>query len=179
MSRISGWSSVSFMNVGAARQAKDLSDTDQLALQLPIAAPSLTRASYIVSDSNRHAVDTLVRWRDANEPFLAICGAPKSGKTHLATILLEDGEAVCRHVNDKMLEHDAASSAPLMLIDGVETLDDPRRLLAAVESVRARTRAAGSGRPASRRTGPAVCATCARGLRRWREYRWKSLTRRF
>ena len=126
------------MNVGVARQAKVLSDSDQLALQLPIAAPALTRASYIVSDSNRHAVDTLLSWRDANEPFLAICGAPKSGKTHLATILLEGGEAVCRHVNDKLLERDAASSAPLMLIDGVETLDDPRRLLAAVESVRAR-----------------------------------------
>ncbi len=126
------------MNVGVASQAKVLSDSDQLALQLPIAAPSLTRASYIVSESNRNAFDTLVRWRDANEPFLTICGAPKSGKTHIATILLEDGDAISRHVNDEILECDAASRAPMMLVDGVEALDDPRRLLAAIESVRAR-----------------------------------------
>jgi chromosomal replication initiation ATPase DnaA len=102
-----------------------------------------------VSESNKDVLDTLERWRASPEQFLAICGARQAGKTHLASILLEDGEAVSLHANDCNHARDIDDDG-VLVIDGMDALHSPKGFLAFVESARNRERRVvfvGSGDP--------------------------------
>jgi chromosomal replication initiation ATPase DnaA len=64
----------------------------QLPLDLPL-RPALGRDAYIVSDSNAMAVaavDDVTGWPNGK---MVLCGAPSSGKTHLAHVWAHDNDA--------------------------------------------------------------------------------------
>ena len=101
----------------------------QIPLGLPLRPPQFDRASFIDSDSNRTALQTVDSWRETNEPALVICGPASAGKTHLAHIVAEGMDA------DFISAGDVRRSAPnasLTVIDDLPGALAPLDLLKAV-----------------------------------------------
>ncbi len=44
------------------------------------------RADFLVAESNAHAVAMIDRWPDWPSPIMVLCGPPRCGKTHLASV---------------------------------------------------------------------------------------------
>jgi len=64
----------------------------QQALDLPV-EPRFGRADFLVSDSNRAALEWIERWPGWSAPALVLYGPPGSGKTHLAHLWRESAGA--------------------------------------------------------------------------------------
>jgi chromosomal replication initiation ATPase DnaA len=99
----------------------------QLTLDLPRAPPAMTRANFVVTESNAAAFAAAQAWARSAEPTLVVCGPPASGKTHLARIVAE--------------------IAPAAIVDGLERWDDPRSLLARLDGAGGRLVLVGRGDP--------------------------------
>ncbi|MEM6413357.1 MAG: hypothetical protein AAF720_01720 [Pseudomonadota bacterium] len=112
-----------------------MSVIDQYSLDLPPNPAKMSRADFIFTEANRADLDTLDAWGRSDDFALAICGAPSSGKTHLAAILCEQlvGEMI-QVAEDGGI--DRVADGPLFIIDGLERLTRPNLLLEAVERAR-------------------------------------------
>ncbi len=92
----------------------------------------LTRDNFIIADCNRDAFDILQKYPDWPSPFLAIYGAPKSGKSHLIKAWMQDKNSdinihQCRFSKLTMLDNDLPNHTLLWLDDDTpneNNLDD-------------------------------------------------------
>lgn len=90
----------------------------QIALGLKPPAPRRSRGDFVVTEGNRHLLETLDRWRASTDALLVVTGPEASGKTHLLQILADSaGEVVA-------------------LLDDADGNDDPRALLLRIEESR-------------------------------------------
>ncbi len=104
----------------------------QIALGLEPRAPRRSRKDFVVSESNRLALETLDRWRGSVETMLVVNGPEASGKTHLLQILADD------------------AGKTVALLDDADRNSDPRALFSRIEQARetsARLAIAGRGDP--------------------------------
>ena len=110
----------------------------QLAIGLPPHPPAYGREDFIVSASNRHAYDMVVRWPHWVEPFMSVVGPRHAGKSHLAHIWAEQAKArfvpidqLATHSSQEWLEgHDA------LVLEDVEQLHDEEALFHLLNHVR-------------------------------------------
>ncbi|MCH9845542.1 MAG: hypothetical protein K0U39_08550 [Alphaproteobacteria bacterium] len=84
----------------------------------------LTRDNFIIADCNRDAFDILQKYPDWPAPFLAIYGAPKSGKSHLIKAWMQDKNIAqhihqCRFSELAMLDDDLPNHTLLWLDDDI------------------------------------------------------------
>ena len=92
----------------------------------------LTRDNFIIADCNRDAFDILQKYPDWPSPFLAIYGAPKSGKSHLIKAWMQDKNSdinihQCRFSELTMLDDNLPNDTLLWLDDDIadeNNLDD-------------------------------------------------------
>ena len=109
----------------------DGAEEGQLPLDLPVRPPRMTRDDFIVSDANAADLATLDAWLASDAAALAICGAPSSGKTHLAAIAAQSLGADHVYVaEDGGLDH--AAGGPAFVIDNLDQLRRPGLLLEAI-----------------------------------------------
>ncbi|HNS85756.1 MAG TPA: hypothetical protein PKH09_02565 [Parvularculaceae bacterium] len=111
------------------------SESRQIVLDLPALAPRMTRAEFVISESNRATLETLDAWMRAAEPMLTICGPEGSGKTHILQMLTRET---------------AAAGTPIIAVDDVHLAGDPQDILALIERARGEGRRiafAGRGAP--------------------------------
>lgn len=102
----------------------------QLALALPETPPSYDPDGFVLSEANDAAWRIARGWAVSDDPALIICGPPKSGKTHLAHVIV--GERPCRFVDPLGLE-DGLVDASLVVVDDLPA-QDPLGFLTTLES---------------------------------------------
>jgi chromosomal replication initiation ATPase DnaA len=105
----------------------------QAVLDLPPAAPSFTRAAFVVAASNEQSLATADAWVKSAERAIVVSGPAGAGKTHLVRI-------IATAIDDLVVIDDAGEKAP------------PEAILAALESAThggGRVAIAGRGEPLS------------------------------
>jgi len=131
----------------SAVEAATRSKARQLLLSLPQNPPRYDRSSFIISESNAAAFQTATSWLQSSEPMLVICGPPRTGKTHLAHIIVEPGDGIIVSVTDFM---SGIKLAPLIVIDDFPGAAHGRPLLTALSELTVRNQRAvlaGAGDP--------------------------------
>lgn len=94
----------------------------QLTFDLP-AKPALGRDAFFVSPANAAAVLRLEHWRDWPGRRLALCGAPGTGKTHLAHVWAAQSGAVIIGAGDLIKTGaDALSRHPCLVLENAEAI---------------------------------------------------------
>ncbi len=107
-------------------------ETPPLSAQLPLDLPNrpalMRRENLVVTEANAADVATIDAWLSADDLSLAICGAPSSGKTHLASIIAHEAKATLVSVaEDGGIDH--AADGDVFIIDNLERLTRPTLLL--------------------------------------------------
>ncbi len=104
----------------------------QIVLDLPASEPRLTRADYVVGESNEGALLTIEAWASSNEPLLVICGPKGSGKTHLAQIVAAQFGAIYEPAASGDDLDAAIAPDAIIVYDATERAGDPEKILAAI-----------------------------------------------
>lgn len=112
-----------------------LSDRPQLGLDLTVRRTDYRRSNFVVTAANAGALGLTLAFLESNEPGLAVTGPPGSGKTHLLHILAEAGGGEV--IEAAALDGAGGDPGALMIVDNAHNAD-PKRLLALLETVRAR-----------------------------------------
>ncbi len=92
----------------------------QLPFELPL-PPRLGREDFLVSSSNRAALDGVERWPEWPDAVTLLVGPPGSGKTHLCHVWAERAQARWLRPADMALDLGALASVPGVL-DGADDL---------------------------------------------------------
>ncbi len=114
-------------NQSAALEEK--SGAAQLVLPLPRHPPRYDREAFLIAPTNDAAWRAAHAWLASADPSLIICGPPGSGKTHLATILVEKGG---QFIDWRSATPAIAADIDIGVIDDLPA-DDPKRFLTALE----------------------------------------------
>lgn len=121
----------------------------QIPLFEPDPVPDYSRAAFVLSSSNAHLPEMMRAWIASPEQMLIICGAPGSGKTHLAHLIaqMHSGDAkITTHASELLdlvrqqrpMDMAQDNHTALMILDDVHANgDDPHLLLDLIEDCRA------------------------------------------
>ncbi|MEM1397362.1 MAG: hypothetical protein AAGH38_07950 [Pseudomonadota bacterium] len=136
----------------ASGDTKPVEET-QLAFELPNRPPKLGRSAFIATDGNTRDLETLMSWLQSDSRLLVICGPASAGKTHLASIVAEEGDTQWIIIGDDgrlPLAQLRSTPAPeYVILDQVERLKKPDQLLEIIQRCRmsdSRLLLVGSGR---------------------------------
>ena len=120
---------------------------NQLSLSLPDTPPRYDESAFVISEANNAARQIARNWLQSEERALIICGPPKSGKTHLAHLVVAGEKAA-------FIAPDAASeplpAGEMIVIDDLPG-SDPHALIGTLENPANNDRRfvlAGAGHPA-------------------------------
>jgi len=102
----------------------------QLPLGLPARGPRYGRSDFVVSESNKDALDAAEAFMRSGHPVLCVCGPPQSGKTHIITMLAQEAGG-CVVQGAKL--GSVPASARVVAVDVVEQADE-RALFALIDS---------------------------------------------
>lgn len=108
----------------------------QLVFELPH-RPAMGLEDFLVSSSNRAAVDLVDRWPDWPTGAAVLCGPSGSGKTHLANVWRLRSDAIVAEAASVTTDNVAVlARTPAIVIEQVSTLKDEAALFHLLNLVR-------------------------------------------
>ena len=107
----------------------------QLPLSLPSQPPRFTRDAFQIAEANEEAWKTAMVWMESGAPSLVITGPPQSGKSHLATIIVDATNGA--FISGDHLCAGDWPSGPLIGLDDIPRTTNPHDLLTGISMARA------------------------------------------